>query len=208
MNKLTKGAIAGAAGLTLLLGGGTTFALWNSSDQVAGGQITAGNLTVTADKTSDVWKVNGTTATIGKFKVVPGDVIEYTTTVDVIALGNNLTADLTIDDASIQPATPGNAADEALAARLTNTAEIASGGTSALGSSITGTSPTLTYTAGPEGIEDNVTVTVTMTFPSISGPSETSFMADPYDTEQAARTGMVNLEALTVSLKQNAQPQS
>src|ERR1700710_1730368 len=44
MNKLVKGAVAGAVGVTLLLGGAGTFALWNSTIGVSTGSISTGNL--------------------------------------------------------------------------------------------------------------------------------------------------------------------
>ena len=44
MNKLVKGAVAGAAGIALLLGGAGTFALWNASTNVSTGSISTGTL--------------------------------------------------------------------------------------------------------------------------------------------------------------------
>ena len=50
MNKLTKAAIAGAAGVILLMGGAGSLAYWNDSiaSNPAGQTISAGTLTVTA----------------------------------------------------------------------------------------------------------------------------------------------------------------
>ena len=55
MNKLTKGAIATAAGIALLLGGAGTFALWNGQTTIAGGTISTGTLAI-ASTGSPVWK--------------------------------------------------------------------------------------------------------------------------------------------------------
>ncbi|MCU1558721.1 MAG: hypothetical protein JWN09_2716 [Microbacteriaceae bacterium] len=190
MNKLIKGAIAGAAGVALLLGGAGTFALWNSSASVAGGTIVAGNLLVADPGTAGVWTVNGgaTAITLSSYRVVPGDVLKYTKTVNVTASGDNLVATLGLGTASITPTAAGNAADVALAAYLNANAVLA-----ASGSSITGTGP-YTVTAGTAGIvAQPVVVTATITFPK----SATAGI------ENAAKTGSVSLANLTVTLNQN-----
>ena len=66
MNKLTKGAIATAAGIALLMGGAGTFALWNDSVGVNGGTVQTGTLDIDTTGTG-TWKdvsstvVGGTT---------------------------------------------------------------------------------------------------------------------------------------------------
>ena len=98
MNKLTKGTIAGAAGIVLLLGGAGTFALWNDSADISGGTVTSGTLyfdPVTAGTWQDVSPdVTGAPKTINPatFLTVPGDVLTYTSTVVVNATGTNLLA--------------------------------------------------------------------------------------------------------------------
>ena len=71
MNKLLKGAIAGAAGVALLLGGAGTFALWNSSATVTGGNIDAGNLHVADSGTAGTWPANGPPITLAPSLAVP-----------------------------------------------------------------------------------------------------------------------------------------
>lgn len=99
MNKTTKGAIAGAAGIVLLLGGAGTFALWNDSASVAGGDITSGTLSMTPDG-APVWEdvsadVAGNPSVIdpGAFLIVPGDTITMTQDVTIDASGDNLLAE-------------------------------------------------------------------------------------------------------------------
>jgi alternate signal-mediated exported protein len=94
MNKLVKGALAGAAGIALLLGGAGTFALWNSSATVSAPSITAGNLSLTANA-DGVWKQDGVTITPSTYRIIPGTTLEFTQTLTVNAVGNGLTADLT-----------------------------------------------------------------------------------------------------------------
>ena len=90
MNKLTKGAIATAAGIALLLGGAGTFALWNGQTTIAG----------------------GTTFDPATQTIVPGDVLTLTQQVILSTTGKNLKATFTYDPTSITT-------DPALAALLT-----------------------------------------------------------------------------------------
>jgi len=188
MNKLLTGAIAGAAGVALLLGGAGTFALWNSSASVTGGNIVAGNLLVSDPGTAAAWTANGTAITLASFKAVPGDVLKFTKTVNVTASGDNLVATLGLGTASITGATAG-AADTALAGYLTANTVLA-----ATGTAITGAGPTYTVTPGTTGISSSpVVVTATITFPK-------SLTAG---FENSAKLGSVNLNNLTVTLTQN-----
>src|SRR6188474_1998822 len=82
MNKLTKGTIAGAAGIALLLGGAGTFALWNDTADIAGGTISSGELSIDAT-TAGVWqdvsfdKTPPVVIDPATFLMVPGDTVEY-----------------------------------------------------------------------------------------------------------------------------------
>lgn len=187
MNKLLKGAVAGAAGVALLLGGAGTFALWNSSASVAGGNIVAGNLAVADSATAGVWKANGQVVTLSSFKAVPGDVLTYTKPVSVTATGDNLVATLGLSPAAIT-GTTASAADTALAAYLTKTAAI-----TATGPGIAASGSDYIITAGTAGVTQDVTVTATITFPK----SPTA------GTENNTKLGSVNLNNLAVTLTQN-----
>lgn len=97
MNKLTKGALATGLGVALLVGGGGTLAVWNTSDKAEAGTIMSGNMTLTAG--AGKW----TNATDPKkerpldltaYRVVPGDVLTFTQPVTVGLEGDLLKATL------------------------------------------------------------------------------------------------------------------
>ncbi len=106
MNKLVAGAIAGAAGIALLVGGSGTFALWNDGTTVSGGTISSGTLSI-AQVGSPVWTdlstnpVGGTTFTPATQKVVPGDTVQLKQRVTINTSGKNLKAELSYDAASL-----------------------------------------------------------------------------------------------------------
>ena len=111
MNKLVKGSIAGAVGVALLLGGGSTFALWNDAAGVAGGTVSSGTLDIVStgnaswtDVSPELLTANPTgvpITTIGSYKIVPGDVLELKQQVTIKATGTNLLGELTYDAASV-----------------------------------------------------------------------------------------------------------
>src|SRR5205823_6097169 len=76
MHKIVTGAIAGAAGVALLLGGAGTFALWNASASTAASSVSSGSLTLSANN-DGVWTdvTNGRSATINPASalMVPGN---------------------------------------------------------------------------------------------------------------------------------------
>ncbi|WP_066040282.1 alternate-type signal peptide domain-containing protein [Herbiconiux solani] len=191
MNKLAKGAIAGAAGIALLLGGAGTFAYWNDQAQVSGGTIVAGNLQVVNDGTAGVWKdQTGSAINIATYKIVPGDTLTYTDDLTVTAVGNHLTATLGLGAQSIAGSTSATA-DTRLASYLTKNAVLAASGTG-----VTGTGP-YTITAGATGVTSVVTVTATIAFPR---GAEGEY--------NDAKLGSVNLSNMNVTLAQTfpAQP--
>ncbi|WP_299165523.1 alternate-type signal peptide domain-containing protein [uncultured Arthrobacter sp.] len=103
MNKMAKGAIATAAGVVLLIGGGGTLAVWNVERESGAGQITAGDLNLTTEAGS--WTVLGVDGpeeilNIADYKIVPGDVLTYTQLMDVTLDGDNLAANLTVTSPS------------------------------------------------------------------------------------------------------------
>ena len=97
MNKLTKGTIAGAAGVLLLLGGAGTFALWNDSANINGGTISSGELSFDST-TPGVWEdvsydtLPPVVIDPATFLMVPGDTVEYAQDVTLNATGDNLLA--------------------------------------------------------------------------------------------------------------------
>ena len=100
MNKLTKGSIAGAAGIVLLLGGAGTFALWSDSASVPGGEINTGTLSFTEgtgawnDISADVagQPIAILPGDLPTYLIVPGDTLEYSNDLTIDATGENLLA--------------------------------------------------------------------------------------------------------------------
>lgn len=186
MNRLLRGSIAGAAGIALLLGGAGTFALWNSSANVAGGTITAGTLTIAPSTTAGSWTANGVAvADIADYTIVPGDSLVYTQKMSIVATGDNLVATLDIAAASVE-ATSTSPADVALASFIDESAVL-----TATGTAITGSAAPFTVTAGTAGVAQDVTVTVSIDFTNGAA-----------GVENAAQLGSVDLESLAVSLTQ------
>ncbi|SBS72611.1 alternate-type signal peptide domain-containing protein [uncultured Microbacterium sp.] len=188
MNKIAKASIATAAGVALLLGGAGTFATWNAAADTAGASIVAGNLVVADSGTAGVWTANGSTTpiAIADYAIVPGDVLTYTKTMKIKAEGDSLQATLALAGGSIAAADPAKANDQALAGFLTSSAKL-----TATGTGIVQTGETFTVTPGAGNIDQNVTITVTITFPKGTDGSN-----------NGAMTGAVNLSTLTVSLTQ------
>lgn len=105
MNKLVKGAVAGAAGIALLLGGAGTFALWNSSIGVASGTVSTGTLAF-GTSSDATWRDDSPGATTTTFdpetqKIVPGDVVTLTQNITIDATGKNLQAQLAYEPSSV-----------------------------------------------------------------------------------------------------------
>lgn len=134
MKKRTVGIVAGVLGVSLLAGG-TTLALWSDQEDLNGGTIATGNLDVSATGTGawydlspnqqDGWVAaedsillaplvstnDPLTAIPGTFKIVPGDLLEFSQQINVIATGDNIEAQVTADvdalTASLDPALQG-----------------------------------------------------------------------------------------------------
>jgi alternate signal-mediated exported protein len=99
MNNLVKGSVATAVGIALLLGGGTSLALWSDSATVNAGSVNSGKLTLVSDADGG-WDQNIT-------NIVPGDNITYTEHLTVTAVGDNLEAELSSNIASITNSVTG-----------------------------------------------------------------------------------------------------
>lgn len=103
MNRNAKGAIAVGAATLLLLGGGGTFALWNTSSTVNAGTVESGHLTASPFTGSWVDQ-NGDAFAPATDSAVPGDVLTYTATSTISAEGQNLEFTAFIDPTTIQAA--------------------------------------------------------------------------------------------------------
>ncbi|MCX7522879.1 alternate-type signal peptide domain-containing protein [Microbacterium sp. STN6] len=175
MNRLTKGIIAGAAGI-ILLGGGATFALWNDSATAGDGTITSGTLSL-APKAGGGWSdiSTGTPVAIAdltNYLVVPGDVLQFTKDYTINATGDNLEATLSVVD----PVTSSTDPDLKTALQVT--------------SAFTGAASGDTITDADNA--KTVTATVTVTFPEGSV------------TNTVAQAQSIDLSGTTVTLQQKS----
>lgn len=188
MRKTTKGAIAVGAGVALLLGGAGTMALWNDSVGMQNATtVTAGNLDIEAKTPTGqtwTWGTPAVTFDPASSKIVPGDVVTYTQVFSVTAQGDHLKAaaavtglDLTGD---LKTAVPTLATTTTLSYAVT-----AGTGTAA----VTGGGSGIDFTANSGVTSYDVTVVVTITFPSAT-------------TGQAGTTLSADLSAATVTLGQ------
>ncbi|CAN5508091.1 hypothetical protein BH10ACT6_BH10ACT6_00450 [soil metagenome] len=170
MNKLTKGAIATAAGVILLMGGAGTLASWNSSANAGASQaISAGSLAVTTG-TAGVWKSGTNVINPSTFKIVPGDSITFTQTFNLNATGDNLLFTVVATPGAISaPVSNPTAFDTALASKLTATATFLVAGANISASTSAGT-----YKVVSNSGASTVTVTETVTFPyGVAGDNTT-----------------------------------
>lgn len=198
MNKLSKGTLAAAAAVALLIGGGSTLAFWNDSINVgAATTITAGNLKL-EQKTAPTWSVvNGATTTpvadINALRIVPGDKLVYTGTYTVTAQGQNLSFTTGVTEGSIAPATVGNKADEKLVTRLLQSAKY-----NVNGVDVPKGVATINHKSNASGTYD-VVISVTLDW-----QFGTDGSAAPMDND--AKLGKVNLANFSIQAKQIAQP--
>ncbi|GAA1131802.1 alternate-type signal peptide domain-containing protein [Citricoccus alkalitolerans] len=98
MKKMTKGAIVTGLGVALLLGGGGTLAVWNTSQTANAGSISTGAMSLTPSK--GVWTTNLSQSAIpdiSAYRMVPGEKLTYTQDVAVGLEGDHLTAALSVD---------------------------------------------------------------------------------------------------------------
>ncbi|WP_210506415.1 alternate-type signal peptide domain-containing protein [Naasia sp. SYSU D00057] len=157
MNKLVKGSIAGAAGIALLLGGAGTFALWNSTATLTTPSISSGQLSL-ANNNNGVWKdAAGTQIDPATYRMIPGQTLTYTSTLNVNAVGNGIKANLTYS---------GLTGSGTLDQYVTKTLEVTS-------STATVTGQTLAFTAGASTVNVKLTVTLPQTVTGTQGMSST-----------------------------------
>lgn len=105
MKKSTKGALATSAAAVLLLGGAGTLAYWNDSATVPGGTVQSGQLELGTPNCGAGWTLDGGTAFTTQL-LVPGDTLTKVCTVDLVATGEHLGADLVVDTPSWGAANP------------------------------------------------------------------------------------------------------
>jgi alternate signal-mediated exported protein len=158
MNKIITGAIAGAAGIALLLGGAGTFALWNANASSAASQVSSGTLSLSANNDGSWLDItNGRSAAINPSTalMVPGNTYQFTQTLTVAATGNDLKANLTYASQSIT-------GDAGLLAATTKTLAV----TSTSASVVQSTSAANTFVVSPSTATSTVKVVFTITLPA------------------------------------------
>ena len=104
MHATVKGALAAGTAGTLLLGGAGTLAYWNSTGTVGGGTINSGDMRLDAGTCATAgWTVSNTIEAVtnqpfnvATDEIVPGDVLKKVCSLDVIAVGANLRANLVV----------------------------------------------------------------------------------------------------------------
>ncbi|MBT2567203.1 alternate-type signal peptide domain-containing protein [Arthrobacter sp. ISL-85] len=104
---LIKGTAAIAVGAALLLGGGGTLANWNAEATAAPGTIVSGDLNVTTG--SGTWTDrSGNPVNIAAYKVVPGDKLTFTQTLNVTLVGDKMAANVATTGTATNGFTPAN----------------------------------------------------------------------------------------------------
>lgn len=172
MNKATKGAIAAGAAAVLLLGGLGSFALWQDSETVSGGDINSGELNFEPSGTPGVWTDISVTPNVvigadpSGYLVVPGDILTYDTTYTVNSAGENIAATITADFTGIGG---GNE----LAARLNPQVSVDGGPALASGSAVP-----LPLTSPTQTIEVTVTITFDDTTPGLIAQNQSVNLND------------------------------
>jgi alternate signal-mediated exported protein len=151
MNKMIKGSVVGATGVTLLLGGFGTYALWHDGGTVSGASVTSGELDLAAGTAtwSDVSVAGPNSWTPGDL-IVPGDKLKMTQTFTVKATGANMKGTLTF--------TPGTKSLAPFGGNLTIDPAVSAPG-------LTEVTPNTAWKFdAPLGSPTTVTATVTYTF--------------------------------------------
>ena len=108
MKRLPKAATAGTLAIILLVGGAGTFARWYQDQDIATSTISTGELSLDVSDADGGWKINTADGNDtdedpsvafdpATDKIVPGDIITYTTKVTPTLVGKNLVAELTAD---------------------------------------------------------------------------------------------------------------
>jgi len=99
MNRTTKGALAAGVAAVLLTGGAGTLAYWSDTETVAGTPITSGELKLGTPACGAGWRLDGNVVFTNQL-IVPGDVLSKVCTIDLIATGEHLGADLGVSTAA------------------------------------------------------------------------------------------------------------
>ena len=100
MNSTAKGSLAAAVAALLLTGGAGTLAYWSDTENVPGGPLSSGQLDLGTPACGAGWVLDGGLTLTPTTLIVPGDTLTKTCTINLIARGEHLGADLTIGNAA------------------------------------------------------------------------------------------------------------
>ena len=166
MKNVTKAAIAGTAGLALLLGGGATLAYWTDTATGSDVEIVTGNLDLGTIADGSGWALQQNATGVSPAEaasvvytdqlLVPGDTLTKTVDVPVTLTGENIKATLAVTAATDPAALPA-----ALTAEVVSINGVA--GTATLGAT-TGTVPVVFRVVIPWTAEYNDNKSLTTTF--------------------------------------------
>ncbi|MFB9775494.1 alternate-type signal peptide domain-containing protein [Brevibacterium otitidis] len=176
-----KAVAAGAAGVALLAGIGTTFAKWFEEETIGGGDITAGHLNMNVEGAEWTDVNNNVAIDPETFRMVPGDKVAYSAKVTPDLVGDNLEATLKVDTG------------DALIGDLGKIVKVET----VFGGAPTGGPDEMTVTPDMSG--NPIEVSVTITFP-LNNPDTGERWDD------AGEDGTVDLQEITVELEQNNNP--
>jgi alternate signal-mediated exported protein len=95
MNHTLKGSFAALAAATLLLGGVGSLAYWNDSEELPGASVTSGRLQLGTPDCGAGWLLDGGAPFTNQL-IVPGDTLTKVCTIDLVATGDHLGADLAV----------------------------------------------------------------------------------------------------------------
>ena len=144
--KHTKAALAAALAVLLLLGGAGSLAYWNDTEVIDGTPLTSGELKLTTPDCGTGW-LYGATGSVPLVNqlIIPGSVVRKLCTINIVATGEGLQANLGISTAAFNNSNP-------LATQLSPAATFLVNGAS---------QPAITSTDNGKSISANITVTFT-----------------------------------------------
>lgn len=153
MKKITKAAIAAAAGAVLLVGGAGTLAFWTDTQAGESVVIATGNLDLGTIADGSGWTLQQNATGVNPAQaasvaytnqlLVPGDVLTKTVQVPVTLTGANIKANLSISSAATGDAALTTGAD-ALTVQITNIGSVTGGTTSTANTNISAIQGTAT----------------------------------------------------------------
>jgi alternate signal-mediated exported protein len=168
-NSTAKGALAAGVAAALLLGGAGTLAFWNDTESITGTPISAGELKLGTPSCGSGWLLDGGTPFTTQL-IVPGDVLTKICTIDLIATGEHVGADLGIGSAAFS-------STNALTSQLTPAATFL----------VNGVSSTHITEADDTGTAE-ITTTITVTFGGLAATNASQALSSALNAVSVTAT--------------------